>query len=348
MNAALRIFLFPFTILYGCITLLRTSLFRWGVLKSYKPPIPTVIVGNLSMGGTGKTPHVEFLIRALQNQYKIAVLSRGYGRATKGFREVQLNSPAFEVGDEPKQIKQKFSDIPFAVCEKRKVGIQKLLTQYPDLELIILDDAMQHLAVSGGFNLMLSEFQRPFFKDWVVPMGRLREFAWSGKKRADVCVYTKCPEIIDSQTEQIYSHAFSSEKPTYFSRFVYGDWKMISKKEAPTLVKQVILVTGIANPQPLVNSLKSNFAVELMSFADHHAYDEKDIERIHHIFANFDASTTVVLTTEKDAVKLSEMSSIVDQESIPWMYVPIEVELENEKDLLNRIDHYVKTYSRGS
>ncbi len=344
----LKFLLIPFSLFYGVILLLRVGFYKFGFFPFFKPPIPTIIVGNLSMGGTGKTPHVEFLIRAMQNQYKIAVLSRGYGRATKGFRQVQLNSPTSDVGDEPKQIKQKFPDIPFAVCEKRKVGIQELLKLYPDLQLIILDDAMQHLAVSVGFTLMLSEFKRPFFKDWLVPMGRLREFAWSGKKRADVCVYTKCPEIIDSQTEQIYAHAFSSEKPTYFSRFVYGDWKMISKKEAPTLVKQVILVTGIANPQPLVNSLKSNFAVELMSFADHHAYDEKDIDRIHHIFANFDASTTVVLTTEKDAVKLGEMSSIAEQERIPWMYVPIEVELENEKDLLNRIDHYVKTYSRGS
>jgi tetraacyldisaccharide 4'-kinase len=347
MIGTTRILLFPFAILYGCITLLRTSLFRWGVLKTFQPPIPTIVVGNLSMGGTGKTPHVEWLIRALQNQYKIAVLSRGYGRSTHGFIEVQLHSSADEVGDEPKQIKQKFPEVPFAVCEKRKVGIQELLKLYPDLELIILDDAMQHLAVSGGFVMMLSEFHKPFFKDWVVPMGRLREFAWSGKKRADVCMYTKCPKSIDAPLQDFYAKAFSSEKPSYFSRFVYGEWQALTNHSLPNEIKQVVLVTGIANPQPLVNALESQYSIELVRFSDHHLYSEKDIERIHHIFANFDASTTVVLTTEKDAVKLNEMSSIVNQNDVPWCYLPIEVTLDNEQELINRIQNYVESYPRS-
>jgi tetraacyldisaccharide 4'-kinase len=347
MIGTTRILLFPFAILYGCITLLRTSLFRWGVLKTFQPPIPTVIVGNLSLGGTGKTPHVEWLIRSLQSQYKIAVLSRGYGRKTKGFIELSTKSKADEVGDEPKQIKQKFPEVPFAVCEKRKVGIQELLKLYPDLELIILDDAMQHLAVSGGFVMMLSEFHKPFFKDWVVPMGRLREFAWSGKKRADVCMYTKCPKSIDAPLQDFYAKAFSSEKPSYFSRFVYGEWQALTNHSLPNEIKQVVLVTGIANPQPLVNALESQYSIELVRFSDHHLYSEKDIERIHHIFANFDASTTVVLTTEKDAVKLNEMSSIVNQNDVPWCYLPIEVTLDNEQELINRIQNYVESYPRS-
>jgi len=342
-----NIFLFPFALLYGFVAFLRASLYRYGLLKAFKPTVPTVVVGNLSLGGTGKTPHVEFLIRALQNQYKLAVLSRGYGRKTKGYVELNSNSKPDEVGDEPKQIKQKFPEIPFSVCEKRKVGIQELLKQYPDLELIILDDAMQHLTVSGGFVIMLSEFQRPFFKDWVVPMGRLREFAWSGKKRADVCVFTKCLESVDAKTMGIYALAFSSEKPTFFSRFVYGKWKAITNKPLPAEIKQIILVTGIANPHPLIDALESQYQVELVRFSDHHFYSEKDIERIHHIFANFDASTTVVLTTEKDAVKLNEKSSVVNQNHVPWMYVPIEVVLKNESDLLKRIENYVESYSRG-
>lgn len=347
MPSLFKIFLFPFALLYGGLVLLRSMFYKCGVLKSFFPPVATIVVGNLSMGGTGKTPHVEFLIRSLQSQYKIAVLSRGYGRSTVGFREVMQNSPAKEVGDEPKQIKQKFPELPFAVCENRAIGIQELLKLYPDVNLIILDDAMQHLRVSGGFVMQLSEFQRPFFKDWVVPMGRLREFAWSGKKRADVCVYTKCPENVDLNTKQLYSEAFSSVKPTFFSRFVYGDWKMISNHQMPEEVKQIVLVSGIANPQPLVDALSQKYAVKLLRFADHHDYTEKDIEQIHGNFAKFEPSTTVVLTTEKDAVKLSESTSLVSNHAVPWLYVPIEVAFENESELINRIHKYVESYPRS-
>jgi tetraacyldisaccharide 4'-kinase len=351
MRILLNIFLFPLAILYGGITLLRTSLFHWGVLKAYNPTVPTVVVGNLSMGGTGKSPQVEWLLKRFGSQYKTAVLSRGYGRSTRGFLEVQLHSSADEVGDEPKQIKQKFPDVPFAVCEKRKDGIQELLRLYPDLQLIILDDAMQHLAVSRGFVIMLSEFHKPFFKDWVVPMGRLREFAWSGKKRADLCVFTKCPEHIEVAQKQSYSAAFSDDKPSFFSRFVYPStaaWQSISGHKLPAEIKQIVLVTGIANPKPLVDALSGAFSLELLCFADHHDYTEKDIELIHRKFANFDASTTVVLTTEKDAVKLSEKSSVVSQNSVPWYFVPIEVEVENDSELINKIKKYVKSYTRSS
>jgi len=350
MIAALRLFLFPLTILYGGITLLRTSLFRWGVLKAYKPTVPTVVVGNLSMGGTGKSPHVEWLLKRFGSQYKIAVLSRGYGRSTRGFLEVQLHSSADEVGDEPKQIKQKFPDVPFAVCEKRKDGILELLKLYPDLQLIILDDAMQHLAVSGGFVIMLSEFHKPFFKDWVVPMGRLREFAWNGKKRADLCVFTKRPEHIEYAQKQSFSAAFSDGKPSFFSRFVYPStaaWQSISGHNLPAEIKQIVLVTGIANPKPLVDALSATYSLELLRFADHHDYTEKDIEQVHRKFANFDASTTVVLTTEKDAVKLSEKASVVSQNAVPWYFVPIEVQVENEQELINRIQKYVESYPRS-
>jgi tetraacyldisaccharide 4'-kinase len=348
MTGLLKIFLFPFALFYGCLVLLRNSLYAWGLFKSFSPPVPTLVVGNLSMGGTGKTPHVEFLIRALQNEYKIAVLSRGYGRATTGFRTVHLDSRSDEVGDEPKQIKQKFPDIPFAVCEKRKVGIQELLKQCPDLELIILDDAMQHLAVSGGFNIMLSEFKRPFFSDWVVPMGRLREFAWSGKKRADVCVFTKCPNEIDAHVRKRFAAAFSSAKPTYFSRFVYGDWEKLTNLSLPAEVKDLVLVSGVANPQPLLDVLSLKYKVQLLRFADHHQYTEKDIEQIHRKFANFEASTTVVITTEKDAVKLKESAALVSNQTVPWFYVPVEVVLENESELINRIHKYVESYPRSS
>lgn len=347
MKILQRYILMPFALLYGLVLMTRMFLYKTGLFHSFQPPIPTIVVGNLSMGGTGKTPHVEWLIRALQYQYKIAVLSRGYGRSTRGFMEVQLHSSADEVGDEPKQIKQKFPDVTFAVCEKRKDGIQELLKLYPDLQLIILDDAMQHLAVSGGFTLMLSEFHKPFFKDLCVPAGRLREFAFLGKKRADVCVFTKCPPQISEATKKQYISAFSDTKPVYFSSFDYGAWQSMSQREVPSQIKHMVLVTGIANPLPFVERFNKEFVVELVRFADHHNYTEKDIAAIHRIFANFDASTTMVLTTEKDAVKLSEMTLITENLDVPWAFVPIEVAMENEEELIKSIEKYVESYQRG-
>jgi tetraacyldisaccharide 4'-kinase len=350
MPRSIQFLLCPFAVLYGLVMLLRVRLYYWGILKSYKPNVPTVVVGNLSMGGTGKSPHVEWLLKRFGSQYKTAVLSRGYGRSTRGFLEVLLHSSADEVGDEPKQIKLKFPEVPFAVCEKRKEGIQQLLKHHPDLQLIILDDAMQHLAVSDGFTIMLSEFERPFFKDWVLPMGRLREFAWSGKKRADVCVFTKCPEFIDDAQKQSYSAAFSKAKPSFFSRFSYPEWdawQSISGHQIPTEINQIVLVTGVANPKPLLDALSSLYSLELIRFADHHNYTEKDIEQVHQKFANFEASTTIVLTTEKDAVKLAEKASVVSQNQVPWFYVPIEVQVEQESELINRIQKYVESYPRS-
>ena len=218
--------LFPFSIFYGIVLAIRNFLYNQGVFSSYKPAIPCIIVGNLSMGGTGKSPHVEFLIDRLSKQYRLAVVSRGYGRKTKGYIELLERSNAADVGDEPLQMKQKFPEIAFAVCENRAEAIKKLQLKYPDLSLILLDDAMQHRRISGAFVILLSMFQKPFFRDWVVPSGSLREFGFLGKKRADLCVFTKCPQQIIEADKISYAQQFSSTKPTFFSKF-HCNWRVV-------------------------------------------------------------------------------------------------------------------------
>jgi len=337
----------PFSLLYGFVLAIRNLFYDWGIFKSIRPEVPTVVVGNLSMGGTGKSPHIEFLIRELQNKYRLAVVSRGYGRKTSGFIELTEHASAIDVGDEPLQIKRKFPEIPFVVCENRATAIQKLQTDYPDLELILLDDAMQHRRISGAFVVILSLFHKPFFKDWVVPSGSLREFAFLGKKRADLCVFTKCPETLDEASKTNYAAQFSSSKPTFFSRFDYDEWQLLSKKTPASKVEQILLVTGIAHPESLLLHLRENYDVEHVSFGDHHDYRETDIAAIHRKFTNFDRQKTCVVCTEKDAIKLRDFESVTENQEISWYYIPIRVAMEQQELFLNHIHHYVKSYPRS-
>lgn len=343
------VLLFPFSLVYGLIMALRNKLYDWEVFKSYQPEIPTLVVGNLSTGGTGKTPHLMFFLAHLSKQYKTAVLSRGYGRKTRGYLELNRDSTATEVGDEPKQIKMNFPDTPVAVCEDRVTGIQKLLQTYPNLELILLDDAMQHRKISAGFVVMLSLFDQPFYKDWVLPSGNLREFAHIGKNRADVCIYTKAPDSIREETKKNFQLSFSQSKPIYFSRFEYGSWVPFSEANAPKEIRNILLVTGIAYPTPLLHHLTSRFRrIEHIKFKDHYEFSEKDIERIHQKFTNFDRQNSVILCSEKDAAKLRDFELITKNKKIPWLYIPVIIRIEGEEELLNQIHHYVRTHSRGS
>lgn len=348
MIKALQTISLPFSLVYGFIQWLRNSLYDLNVFKSYQPPIPTIIVGNLSMGGTGKTPHVELLIEELQAHYKIAVLSRGYGRKTSGYREIQLQSNAQDVGDEPLQIFSKFPTIPFAVCENRATGIKKLMAKYPELDLIILDDAMQHRRVKGSFVILMSLFNKPFFKDWVVPSGRLREFAFLGKKRADVCIYSKCPIDLSQQQIEEYTKKFSPKKKSYFSRFEYGAWQLLSLKSTPENIEHVHVVTGIAFPEVLVNHLKQNFKVSTSLFQDHHDFSGVDISKIYRKLTTFDPLKTAIVCTEKDAVKLNKINEVSQAENFSWYVIPIRANIENKEELLNQIHHYVRHYSISS
>ncbi len=336
--------LLPFSVVYGLVNAMRGLFYDWGIFRSYKSTVPVIVVGNLSVGGTGKSPHVEWLIRHLSIHYKIAVLSRGYGRKTKGFIWVSSKSKANEVGDEPLQMKFKFEEYPMAVCENRAVGLQEMLRIHPEIEVFILDDALQHRRIKGAFNILLSTYQQPFFRDWVLPAGRLREFAILGKKRADVCVFTKCPEVINKEEMNTYAAHFSSSKNIYFSEFEYATWQAIAPVDLPVHVQNILLVTGIANPKPLQNYLAKEYNLTLLAFPDHHHFSEKDIALVSKTFANFDALSACVLSTEKDAVKLKGFETIIKNTQMPWFCIPVQVKMNNEQQLLQEIRNYVDNY----
>lgn len=342
------IFLLPFSLLYGAVMTLRNWLFDWNILKSEQVNVPTVIVGNLNMGGTGKSPHIEYLIQKLQHEFKLGIVSRGYGRKTSGYLEVSAHSEAQEVGDEPLQIKLKFPNTHISVSEKRVLGIQQILAQHPEIDLILLDDAMQHRSIKGSFLIQLSLYDRPFFKDWVVPSGTLREFSFLGKKRAHVCIYTKCPVFIPEDLRKKFQSAFSTTKPVYFSKFEYGQWQLMSKKDVEAQPSQILLVSGIAYPEPLINHLKKSYEIVHLRYSDHHDFTISDIEEIQRKFTNFERPNAAIVCTEKDAVKLKSFDSITQNQQIPWFSIPILVTIENEEKLINQITHYARTNSRSS
>ncbi len=313
-------FLYPFALIYGTIIWFRNKLFDWGILKETKFDIPIISIGNLSMGGTGKTPHIEYFISNYKTEFSIAVISRGYGRKTKGFRYVNSDDNAENVGDEPLQIKQKFKNILVAVGENRVGAIRKVLEENPHINLILLDDAFQHRYVKPSINILLTEYANPFWKDFVVPAGRLREFA-CGWKRADVIIITKCPEAIDLKiSENLKS------KPVYFSKIVYQNPVLIKGK----LFKKIILITGIANPTLLLGYLKKdNYElIHHFNFSDHHNFSDSDLSII---LSKADSeSDSLILTTEKDWMRLK---LFLENKNLNLAYIPIGVEFENEPDL---------------
>lgn len=295
-----RKLLYPFSILYGSIISLRNFAYDKGWKSSSSYDIPIISVGNLSLGGAGKSPMVEHLVSFLREDYKVGVLSRGYKRKTKGYLQVTSQSIAEEVGDEPLQFKQKFPDISVSVCEDRRYGIDQLKKH---VELIILDDAFQHRKVKAAWNILLTPFDDLFIDDCVLPAGNLREVK-SGMKRAQMIVVTKCPEKVPyAKLQEIqYKMNLQPHQSIYFSRIKYAP-TLHSKNETLAVDflndKKFTLVTGIANPKPLVAFLENqNFNFTHKKFPDHHHFSEKEIELL--------KQEALVITTEKDYVRLRE------------------------------------------
>jgi tetraacyldisaccharide 4'-kinase len=322
----LRILLFPFSWLYYLITQLRNRLYDRGLKPSVKFELPVICVGNLTVGGTGKTPMIEHLIRLLQNKYKIATLSRGYGRTTKGIRIAGPSENASTIGDEPFQFYTKFGKrITVAVGEERALAIPTILQEYSDTQIILLDDGFQHRKVSPGFSVLLTDYHRPFYKDFLLPSGRLRESRWCAA-RADVIVVTKCPVQIseDKMIEIERSIRHYAEKPVFFTNIRYGNPTAFNNSLAP-LTKHIVLVTGIGNPKPLETYAKENYTlIKHLAFNDHHAYTEGDIQTLiklkdTHPQASF-------LTTEKDKVKLDTPHFQRMLNGLPLFYLPIEID----------------------
>ena len=338
---------------YRWVMAIRNKAFDAGVLKSRKFDIPTICIGNISVGGTGKTPHTEYIIRLLKERYSIAVLSRGYGRKSKGYVKAGDSSTMEHIGDEPFQIKEKFKGIDVAVCEKRAEGMEKLLAGNDRLQAVLLDDAYQHRYVKAGLNILLIDSNRPVWNDNVMPFGRLRE-SIAAVKRADIVIFTKCKEITDEQKSSY--RRFIKERsdiPTYFSTVRYGKpYPLFNSTGSETGIdgeSRILLVTGIARPQPLKQELEERGAkVELMQYADHHNFTGTDFDDIVKRFK--EGGHTMIVTTEKDATRIKEHGEALQNIRDGIFVMPIEVEfLDGEEKLFNQnIYNYVTENSRNS
>lgn len=323
----LRYLLWPFSLLYGGIMLLRNLLYDKGWLRSEEFNLPVISVGNLTVGGTGKTPHVEYLLRLVDDK-RTAVLSRGYRRKSKGFVLADERATAETLGDEPFQYHRDFPEALVAVCESRPAGIAQLLRIAPTTEVALLDDAMQHRPVRPSLNLMLTDFGRPFYKDYVLPTGLLRE-PRQGARRADAVIVTKCPaDLSAAQMADITKRIQRYSRPdtlVFFSSFRYGKPVGIGRAAQPS--KRVLLLTGIANARPLLHHLvESGYeVVQHLDYPDHHSYTLADLEKLKALLEQEQGNDLQIITTRKDAVKLTDQALAVYTSQLPVYYVPIEV-----------------------
>lgn len=303
----IRLLLIPFAIMYDLVTSIRNFLFEIDFFKQKKYPVPVIVVGNLSVGGTGKTPQIEYLIRLLKNKYQIAVLSRGYKRKTKGFLKVNNEHSSIEVGDEPVQFFKKFSDVFVAVDENRVAGIQQILHQSKS-DIVLLDDAFQHRKVKGSLYLLLTKLDDLFVDDFLLPTGNLRE-SRRGAERANAIIVTKCPENLTQNQQNTTKNKLEKyQKPIFFTSISYS--KMV-KGFSEILIYdlpnfEVLLVTGIANPSSLTRFLNDQkITFQHLEYPDHHQFSTKDIEQILLQFDTIQNPQKLILTTEKDYVRLS-------------------------------------------
>ncbi len=340
---AIRWLLVPFSLIYGFIVFLRNKCYDWGIFKSLEIPIKSICVGNLSVGGTGKTPHVDYLIQHfLKSSTRLAVLSRGYGRKSSGVIISTNASTSDEIGDEPRQYKQRYGDqIEVVVAEKRVLGIQAIQQKLPKIEVVILDDAFQHRAVQAGISILITPFDDLFTNDFMLPTGNLREWK-SGKNRADLIVVSKCPPNISSETKaRIIRELQFPFNPIFFSSVGYTDLVTFTPVKESSPIENVLLVTGIGNPTPLSEFWKSKCSVEHMAFPDHHNFTLADITAIHEKFGTFATENKVIITTEKDYMRLQQFDEVFDRK-YRWHYQPISVTIENHQTFNSIIDEYIR------
>lgn len=348
--------LLPFSALYGMGVGLRNFLFDKGILKSRSVSLPVICVGNLTVGGTGKTPHTEYLVSLLQEQYQVAVVSRGYKRRKRGFQIAGAESTAQDIGDEPYQIKQKFPNIIVAVCTRRVKAIQQLLKKdnpvIPDV--ILLDDAYQHRYVKAGMNILITDYHRLIFKDRLLPSGRLRE-DFKGRNRAHIVIVSKCPPTLSNQEEKDIENRlclYEGQK-LFFSTLRYGDLISIwgdTRRSLSTLSAQthVFLLTGIADPKPVIDMITETKAqITSIRYPDHHHFTQGDINHINKIFSTLsEAGDALIITTEKDASRLKFSQGLSETVLKHLYYLPIEIEILNGQQTTfnNIILDYVRNH----
>lgn len=334
--------LLPASWLYGLGVRLRNRLFDLGVLRSQSFPIPVISVGNLAVGGTGKTPHVEYLLRLLLPSWRTAVLSRGYRRKTSGFVMGTASSTAEDIGDEPMQIKGKFHEATVAVDANRCEGIRLLMSR-TDAQVVVLDDAFQHRYVHPGLSIVLIEYER-LKGDRLLPAGRLRE-PLSGMRRADIVMVTKCPDQLTAADIESAEHAVRrhSQQPVFFSATAYQDVIPVGKERHTPAAWEgnVLLITGIANPTPLRAEIERRGAkVTHLSFGDHHSFSEADIRHINEAFGTL-PHPKMAVTTEKDAARLANIKGLDGDVAQALYQMPIRVRILKD---VARFDQLVTDY----
>ena len=343
----------PLSWLYGMVVHIRHKLFDLKILRSEEFDIPVVCIGNLTVGGTGKTPVAELLIERFSEHYRVGVLSRGYRRRTKGFVLSTLTSSARTIGDEPRQMKLKYPSVPVAVCEKRAEGIRLLRKAHPEIELIILDDAFQHRYVEPWVNILLMDYNNPVYRDRLLPWGRLRDTR-NQIHRANFVLVTKCPDDLNPLDMRIVINSLGlfPYQSLYFTRMRQGEITPLFADRAVGKVREgdpVIAMSGIANPVPLLENLRKRFdVVAELTFDDHHTYRLSDMMRLEALFAAY--PDAVVLTTEKDAVKLTNRKKVPEAVQQRLYYVPIHVSFvaDSESEFLRQLELYVRTNQKYS
>lgn len=358
---AKHIILYPLSLLYGLATGLRNWLFDIDILPSTTFHIPIISVGNLAVGGTGKTPHTEFIIAKLQKELKIAILSRGYKRETKGFILADEKSSSIQIGDEPYQIHQKFPGVTVAVDEKRVNGTNKLLSLVPDLQLIVLDDAFQHRYIQAGLSILLTDYSNLYTRDCLLPAGNLREWN-AGSKRANIIVVTKCPTDIHPIDMRLIELELKPENNQllFFSNYVYDQIQPIFKdistenwtlERVKELNASILLVAGIVSPEPILHFLSGySTKVESLFFDDHHAFQAKDFILIDEMLNAELSSDKIIVVTEKDAARLLSNPNYPEALKSKTFALPIRVEILNKQEtsFIDKIQNYVTENSRNS
>lgn len=325
-----QILLAPFALLYGLGVSLRNAFYRAGLLKSLQYNIPVISVGNLSVGGAGKTPHIEYLIRLVREHIQVVTLSRGYGRKTRGFAVVMPHNNAEQVGDEPLQFKRKYPDIGVFVSEDRAFAIPQIMTHHPGTQLVLLDDAYQHRTVLPGVNILLTEYERPFTRDYLLPAGRLREWR-TAYDRADVIIVTKCPAQMDEQQRQRFIEEIKPfpHQRVFFSYYAYqAPYYQFNPRYRLQLDDklEVLLISAIARTDYLIDYLQSKTGdIRSLEFADHHYFTKEDIAALFRSYQQIDSNRKVIITTEKDAMRLELHRDFLIQERLPIFVLPTEV-----------------------
>ena len=348
------ILLYPISLIFAVIVWVRNKFFDYKILKSREFDLPILAVGNLNVGGTGKTPHVEYLVNLLNTEFKVATLSRGYMRKTRGFLLATVNSTSDQIGDEPCQIKHNFSEILVAVDSDRVRGIEKILQMDNTINAIVLDDAFQHRYVTPGLNILLIDYNNSIFEDFILPYGRLREFP-AARQRADIIIVTKCPENLKPIEQRVMGNqlkVFSSQR-VYYTHMRYDHPVAVFPQIAPKIKNEdlkksnLLVISGIANEKPFLNHVqKLGNVAEQLAFADHHIYTVLEMHNLIEKFSAQSGENKLIITTAKDAMKIKQFKELDEEIKSAIYYIPVYVAFhENDEKTFNL---YLTNYVRNN